>query len=174
MWQKTVKFNIIVLLLLALPFIVSCNDEDDIDAIFVGQTWYLGNFYTTSNWKDDNKGAPIYLRGQGEGTEVLNLINNNGRDVFYIAFQEKTFTAKGGSNTFSGTWHADGKKNTLTMEITSGSAPSGSDLSSRISRDFFNNIKDARFYRGNIYYLKFFPEEQKTYMQFSTNRVEKQ
>ena len=170
MWQNIVKFKFVALFMFMLPFIVSCNDEDDINAIFVGQTWYLGNFYTISNWKDDNKGNPVYLVNTDEGKQVLNLINNNGTGSFYISFQEKTFTAKGANNTFSGTWQADGKKITLTMDITSGSAPAGSDLPSRMSRDFYNNIKNAQFYLGNIYYLKFFPEDKKSYIQFSKNR----
>lgn len=173
MWQKIIKIRPLILFLIMLPFIASCNDEDDINAIFVGQTWYLGNFYTTSNWKDDNKSKPVYYTNTDEGKDVLSLINNNGTGVFYIAFQEKTFTAKGAGNTFSGTWLADGKKNTLVMNITSGSAPSGGDLSSRISRDFYNSIKNTRFYLGNIYYLKFFPEDKKSYIQVSKNRIEK-
>lgn len=170
MWQNTVKFKFVTLIMLILPFIVSCNNEDDINAIFVGHTWYLGNFYTTNNWKED--GSPIYFGKNGE--EVLNIINNNGTGRFYISFQENSFTAKGMGNTFSGNWQADGKKNTMTLNITSGSAPSGDDLASRISRDFYNSIKNTRFYLGNVYYLKLFPEDKKSYIQLSKNRREKQ
>lgn len=38
-----------VLFIGILGVFAGCNDEDDIEAIFIGQTWYVGDFYTTTN-----------------------------------------------------------------------------------------------------------------------------
>ncbi len=146
----------------------ACNDEDDIGAIFVGQTWYLGDFYETSNWKDDNNEVSLY-RGNAEAAEIM---RGNGTDCFFIAFQESTFRAKGLGNTFSGTWSADGKNNRLSFMITEGSAASGSGLEREITQKFYDCIRYAEYYRGNTIWLKFFPKDRKSFMQLTKNRRE--
>lgn len=157
-----------LLAMLLCIFTTSCNDEDDIEAIFSGQTWYLGDFYHTSNWKDDNNQKAVYSRNP----EAMKMIIANGRNRFYITFQEKTFTARGTGNTFSGTWSADGKTNELHINITQGNPSHGSGLEQEITRKFYDYIKSGKFYRGNTIWLKFFPEDRKSFMQLTKNRIE--
>lgn len=156
------------LVVLLSTLLWSCNDEDDIGAIFVGQTWYLGDFYETSDWKDDNNELSIY-RGNAEAAEIM---RGNGTDCFFITFQESTFRAKGLTNTFSGTWSADGKNNRLSFMITEGNAASGSGLEREITQKFYDCIRYAEYYRGNTIWLKFFPKDRKSFMQLTKNRRE--
>jgi len=152
--------------------LISCNDEDDIDAIFTGKTWYLGNFYTTNNWKDENSRNPYFSAEEKES--AVQIINAEGKDRFFIQFANHTFTAKGLRNTFSGTWDVDGKKNTLTFIITDGSVPPQSGvLADRISRLFYEGVQETSFYIGSTIYLKLFPTAKTTYLQFGKNRKEK-
>lgn len=155
------------LLPLVLMFaFVGCNDEDDIESIFVGQTWYLGDFYTTTNWKDDNNQRSVYETN----VEAVRLMRGNGQDRFYISFQESTFTAKGIGNTFSGTWSADGKTNRISFHVTQGASSSGSGLEQEITRKFYDYVNNAEFYRGNTIWIKFFPADRKSFMQLTKNR----
>lgn len=148
-----------------------CNDEDDIDAIFVDTTWYLGNFYSTSDWEDDNNRKPVYTgEKEEEMRKILNGEQGGDTNRFYITFSEGTFTAKGLGNTFSGTWQANGKKNTLNMTILQGQLPNGTGLTDEIIRKFYYGIKEASYYRGNVIYLKIFPENKKSFMQFGRER----
>lgn len=151
------KYKLVWLLLSAIWICNSCNDEDDIKAIFVGKTWKLSNYYTTTNWKDDDDRKPVYTFP--EGKDALEAINTAGKYV--ITFSEKTFAAQGGDNNFSGTWEADGKKNTLVFHITSSTSPS-----SKLSKDFFEAVKNAGYYRGDANIIKIYAEDQKSYMQF--------
>lgn len=166
------KIRLIAFVFCTLFIFSGCNDEDNINAIFVGKTWYLGNFYTTTNWKDDNNSKPVYRGDDSEGRKAVDAINAHGTGRFSISFHENTFTAIGLGNTFSGTWRADGKKNTISMVITEGSMPSPTgDIGNKISRDFYTNITNVQFYRGNTIFLKLFPEDKKSFMQFSRKRA---
>lgn len=153
-----------------IPLLHSCNNSDDIEAIFYEQKWYLGNFYTTTQWDDVNNRKPYF--SLSEETEAVKIINNNGQDRFFVTFNDhRTFTAKGLDNVFSGTYKVDGKNNTLTFNITNGNAPNDqSSLAKRINYMFYMNIKNCAFYYGSTIYLKFFPKEKRSFMQFSKNR----
>lgn len=158
-----------VLFIGTLGIFAGCNDEDDIEAIFIGQTWYVGDFYTTTNWKDDNNQKAVNTYENNK-----NIIRDYGKNRFYITFEDKTFTAKGITNTFSGTWSADGKENTITFLITDGSSSSGTTaLERQITMDFYNSIKNAKFYRGNTIWVKLYPEDKKRFVQLTKNRKEK-
>lgn len=159
-----VKF---ILMIGILSIFGGCNDTDDIKAIFMGQTWYLGDFYTTTNWKDDNN-YKIAMNTYDENKK--NIIRDFGKERFYISFQEETFTAKGLNNTFSGTWSADGKSNTISFLINNGSTPSGSGLAEQISKKFYESIKNAEFYRGNTIWIKIYPHDKKSFIQLTKNR----
>ena len=51
------KLRHIFYLLITLPLLWSCNNEDDINEIFVSGTWNVGNFYTGGKWHKVNDGA---------------------------------------------------------------------------------------------------------------------
>lgn len=149
------KLKPILLLIILLPFLWGCNDEDDINAIFSG-TWKLNNFYRTDDWKDDNSGTPIYPYNSDELKEII-----TGK--YRMSFSDRSFTAIGSTelNNLAGTWTADGKKNTINFVITV-----STNESSVIGKHFFEAIKNAAYYSGDINFLKLYPEDRKTYIQF--------
>lgn len=172
--MKKIKnyFALFLVGVILFPLLNSCNNEDDIEAIFVGQKWYLGNFYTTTQWDDFNNNQPYF--SASEELEARETINNNGRNCFYIYFNDdKHFTAQGLDNVFSGTYQANGKTNTLTFNITNGNAPNerGS-IPERINTLFYQIIQECGFYYGSTIYLKLFPQDRRSFMQFSKTRLE--
>lgn len=152
------KLKYLLLLFVLLPFLQGCNDEDDINAIFSG-SWKLNNFYTTTDWKDDHKSSAVYDNRTEEGRRVLQQINQG--DNFTINFGEGNFTGIADEKIFSGTWRADGKKNTVSVVITSGG--SSSDV---IGKRFIEALINARYYGGDINYLQLYSEERNAYIQF--------
>ena len=95
--------NILLLLTTLLSF-SSCSQEDDIEEIFVGRTWYM-------------TGATI--NGMRLNSEIKNFYTEAGEGAYYISFSAGTFRGVLSSGvTFSGTREADGKKQSIKMDIT--------------------------------------------------------
>ena len=89
---------------LVLLAYTACDREDDIDEIFVGKTWYMN-------------GATI--SGNKLNSDVRNFYTDAGTNAYYITFSSQTF--KGmltNGDSFSGTWSANGKKQTIKMKTT--------------------------------------------------------
>lgn len=69
-------------LLFVLPFLLSsCNQEDDINEIFVSGQWQLVNYYTGIDWNNYNANAkPTYTKP--EDLKVINafsiMFNDDG------------------------------------------------------------------------------------------------
>ena len=55
------KLKSILYLLIALPLLWSCNNEDNIEDIFSSGTWYLINFYGGGL---DDAGTPEFTRSE--------------------------------------------------------------------------------------------------------------
>ena len=53
------KLKSILYILMLLPFLWSCNNEDDVEEIFASGTWHVVDFYGKANW-DKRKGEPKY------------------------------------------------------------------------------------------------------------------
>lgn len=151
------KLKKFLLLLILLPFLHGCNNEDDIGAIFSG-TWKLNNFYTTTDWNNDRKSIAVYDLSTPGGRKAIEQINQSGK--FIINFSDGVFTATADDKTFSGTWQADGKNNTVFMKITAGGSSSDA-----IGKKFIDAIVTARFYKGDIHYLQLYSEGKDAYIQ---------
>lgn len=147
------KLKNLLSLLLFLPLLWGCNDEDDIDAIFISGTWNVGNFYTGGNWnKYDNDGArPIYTKE--DDFKALNRLT--------VTFLENgTLQGQIANGTFSANWEADGKNRTvLISNLKTSATPTGK------SKELIEALKNARHYKGDSNYLKLAPEDKKTYVQ---------
>lgn len=135
-----------------LPFLWSCNDEDDIDAIFISGTWDVRNFFTGGDWDKTNDGArPVYTKE--EDFKVLNQMT-----VSFLP--DGSVQGKTANGTFSANWEADGKGRTvLISNIKTSTAPTGK------SKQLIEALTNARFYKGDSNYLKLAPEDRKTYVQ---------
>lgn len=53
------KLKSILYILMLLPFLWSCNNEDDVEEIFASGTWHVVDFYGKANW-DKRNGEPKY------------------------------------------------------------------------------------------------------------------
>ncbi|MBR2191725.1 MAG: DUF4847 family protein [Bacteroidaceae bacterium] len=130
--------NFILLLIIALiPSLLatSCQNEDDIDAIFNGKTWFItGGCINGTNIT---------------GEELKSIYANS--NSFFLTFSASTFggVLVAGSNV-SGTWKADGKDQSIYLNFQSESNVNLSPLSSNI----YNVLKNAQHYSGDVNVLK--------------------
>ncbi len=149
------KLKHILYLLLVMPMLWSCNEEDDIDEIFISGTWNVVNYFGKANWEKRN-GDPVYKMYEKEGEQALRIIS-----TFSITFSENgTFTGTMQNANFSGNWQANGKDRTV--RLTFNGTPN---TSTRFNKEFIGYLKDAVFYQGDSNVLLLAPEEKKTYIQ---------
>ena len=148
------KLRHILCLLFALPLMTGCNNEDDINEIFISGTWNVGNFYIGGNWsKYDNDGArPKYTKE--EDIKTLNALTVN-------FLEDGTLQGQIATGTFSGKWSANGDGRTVSItNLKTNGTPSGK------SKEFIEALKNAAYYKGDSKYLKLAPQDKKTYVQF--------
>lgn len=62
------KLKSILYILMLLPFLWSCNNEDDVEEIFASGTWHVVDFYGKANWdKRNERRAQIQCNGTQSG-----------------------------------------------------------------------------------------------------------
>jgi len=148
-----VFLNFILLLIIALiPSLLatSCQNEDDIDAIFNGKTWFItGGCINGTNIKGDD----------------LKSIYANANSYF-LTFSASTFggVLVAGSNV-SGTWKADGKDQSIFLNFQSESNVNLSPLSSNI----YNILKNAKYYSGDVNVLRI-SQDDYNYIRLTSNK----
>lgn len=92
------RLQLLLYMTAALLTLTACNNEDDLDEIFVGKTWYM-----TSATVDD----------------ITNFYTSAGSSAYYITFSSTTFQGVlSAGNNFSGTWEANGKNQTIRLNFT--------------------------------------------------------
>lgn len=146
------KLKGIFYILVMLPLLWSCNDEDDINEIFISGTWNVGNFYSGGNWNKQNEsGLPKYTKE--EDLKVLNQMT--------ISFLDNgTLQGKTTNGTFTANWEANGKERTVRItNIKAVPSPTGK------GKEFIDALQAAAFYKGDSNYLKLGDEDRKTYVQ---------
>lgn len=152
------KLKFILYMLIVLPFLGSCNNEDDVEEIFASGTWYVVNYYGKANW-DKRNGEPKYKATDKEGRAALEVISK-----FTLVF--KTDGSLEGSmqnGSFKGTWQADGKDRTIRLDIE------GNPNTSNYNGEYINALRNAAFYQGDSNFIMLGPEDKKTYIQFKHN-----
>ena len=161
------KLKSILYILMLLPFLWSCNNEDDVEEIFASGTWHVVDFYGQANW-DKRNGEPKYNAMAhnpdktiaAEGRKALDIIHG-----FNITFKaDGTFTGSIQNGTIEGTWQADGKDRTVNINFTK--TPS----STSYNNEFIEALNNAIFYQGDSNVLLLAPEGKKTYIQFAHNK----
>ncbi len=150
------KAKSILLMLIALPFLMSCNNEDDVNTIFCSGTWHLLNMYTTSEWNKENitDSKPVYSPTNG-------LAELQGFTILFK--QDGSFAAGANGVSLSGTWTADGKSRKITISYT------GQATGSTLAKVYFEALKNGAYYRGTDKVLQIAPQEKNTFMQFKHN-----
>ena len=125
------------LLCLLLPLFVGCNEEDDIEGIFIERTWYVTSFL-------DAEGKPENINDQ-------ELANNPAN--YRIVFTPETFNAQAGTYVFSGRWTVDGKNQSIHFTMDSGTSGT-----SELSRALIDRLEKAVRYEGSYTYLRLYTE----------------
>ena len=148
------KLKYLLSILLVLPLMCSCQ-EDNVEEIFVGSgTWNVGNFYVGGKWeKFDNDGArAIYQKN--EDLKALNQMTV----IFHDDGTLSGTLSNGG--TFSAKWGANGKDRSIWVSnMKTSITPSGK------SKELIDALTNAAFYKGDTNYLKIAPEDKKSYVQ---------
>lgn len=97
------KIQLILYLTTALLALTACSQEDDIDEIFVGKTWYMNG---------------IVINGTTSSEETQNFYKGTDANCYFITFSSDTFQGRLSSGVnFSGTWEADGKHQTIMLHL---------------------------------------------------------
>ena len=97
------KIRLILYLTTALFALTACSNEDDIDEIFVGKTWYM---------------TGIVINGTTSSEETRNFYKDADANCYFITFSSDNFQGKLSSDVnFSGTWEANGKHQTITLHL---------------------------------------------------------
>lgn len=147
------KLKYLLSILLLLPLICSCQ-EDNIEDIFVNSgTWNVGNFYVGGKWEKNNDGAKaIYQKNEDiKALNQLTVIFHEDGVISGTLLNGGTFTAK---------WSANGKdRSILISDLNTSVTPKGK------SKELIDALTNAAFYKGDSNYLKIAPENKKSYVQ---------
>ena len=124
-----------MLILIPVLIITSCENEDDIEAIFNGKTWKI-------------TGAAI--KGQTINGEELKQLYTS-EQAYTILFNAGTFVATfAPGSSVSGTWKANGKKQTFSVNVTESTGVNATELSESLYAIF----RSAKKYSGDVNILK--------------------
>ena len=146
------KLKHLLYLILALPLFWGCNNEDDVNEIFVSGTWNVGNFYNGGDWNKLNDGArPKY---QPDDLKALNFLT--------VTFMEDgTISGRISNGSFTANWKANGDDRTISItQLKTTATPSGK------SKELIEALKNAAYYKGDSKVLKLAPQDKKSYVQF--------
>ena len=147
------KLKHLLYLFLTLTLLWGCNNEDDIDEIFVSGTWNVGNFYNGGDWNKVNDGARVKYTKE-EDIKALNYLT-----VTFL--KDGTIQGRMNNGTFTAKWKANGEDRTVSItQLNTTATPSGK------SKELIEALKNAAYYKGDSNYLKLAPLDKKTYVQF--------
>lgn len=161
------KLKSTLYILLAIPFLWSCDNEDDVDKILVSGTWYVfdfwdsdvGDFKYISMVKDSDKEVSL------EGESSLETIRK-----FTIAFKiGGSFSGTMEYGSFSGTWEAKGSGDRpITLTFTSITTSS-----SALDQEYLERLQTVKYYRGDSEsYLHLVSSDKKNYIQFKHDNTD--
>lgn len=164
-----------LLLLLVIFTLASCNDSDDVIAIFTGKTWKLNAIYHSgredrSYWidKDGNPNAEAFeesLKKKKEtGTFTVRFDGAQEGDLII-----GTFSGVGYNATFTGEWSCNADNRQINIRSFT---PNGSD-SDVLAKAFVNAMQNVISYRSNSdinnLHLDFKEKELTKYMSFTVS-----
>ena len=147
------KLKHVLYLIWTLPLLWGCNNEDNVDEIFVSGTWNVGNFYNGGDWNRLNDGArPAYTKE--DDLKALNYLT-----VTFL--EDGTLQGRMNNGTFTANWQANGEDRTISItQLKTTATPSGK------SKQLVEALKNAAYYKGDSKVLKLAPQDKKSYVQF--------
>ena len=147
------KLKHVLYLIWTLPLLWGCNNEDNVDEIFVSGTWNVGNFYNGGDWNRLNDGArPAYTKE--DDLKALNYLT-----VTFL--EDGTLQGRMNNGTFTAHWKANGEDRTISItQLKTTATPSGK------SKQLVEALENAAYYKGDSKVLKLAPQDKKSYVQF--------
>ena len=147
------KLKHVLYLMLTLPLLWGCNNEDNVDEIFISGTWNVGNFYNGGDWDKLNDGArPAYTKE--DDLKALNYLT-----VTFL--EDGTLQGRMNNGTFTANWKANGEDRTISItQLRTTATPSGK------SKQLVEALENAAYYKGDSKVLKLAPQNKKSYVQF--------
>lgn len=146
------KIKFLLLTLLMIPFLQSCDNEDDVLGIFTRKTWKMTGIYDSKDVKNPYKG---YWSNEESFNASMDKLNNSSN--FIIAFSgAKTegslvsgeYSGRVTSTDCSGNWWADAENNSFSTSKQSGS---DNDI---LGQAFLTGLKEAYKYDGDYNNLR--------------------
>lgn len=148
--------SVALLFLLSLPMLSGCSKKDDVKVIFTGKTWKMSYIFREGNakayvnfWYDDREAEQASIELQkAAGNYEVEFTGASLDGIFQGAM-----VAKGVKSTLSGSWRADGDKQTLNTFNMNWS----SEESDILAKQFQKGLNNAYKYTGDsnalyIYY----------------------
>lgn len=147
------KLKHVLYLILTLPLLWGCNNEDNVDEIFVSGTWNVGNFYNGGDWDKLNDGArPAFTKE--DDLKALNYLT-----VTFL--EDGILQGRMNNGTFTANWKANGEDRTISItQLRTTATPSGK------SKQLVEALENAAYYKGDSKVLKLAPQNKKSYVQF--------
>ena len=147
------KLKHVLYLMLTLPLLWGCNNEDNVDEIFVSGTWNVGNFYNGGDWDKLHDGArPAFTKE--DDLKALNYLT-----VTFL--EDGTLQGRMNNGTFTAHWKANGEDRTISItQLRTTATPSGK------SKQLVEALENAAYYKGDSKVLKLAPQNKKSYVQF--------
>ena len=113
-----VKIKLLFAIIFMVAFSVSCDTEDDINSIFVGNTWYVNGF--TINGKSAG------------GDEIKTLYADANAFSIYFSSSNSFNGMLSTGCTISGNWVANGKNQTIAFSFNNTSCPDSSPIGNTV------------------------------------------
>ncbi len=132
-----------------LPLLVACNDEDDIDAIFMGRTWKLSRIMLN---KSTSALSP----------EEQEKVSKSADNCFIVSFSGESFSGRTLNETFGGTWTVDGKNQAISFTFK-GNIPHPTDMASQKMLEILQN---ANKYGGDTRNLEIRRADDSSFLLF--------
>jgi hypothetical protein len=135
--------SLIMMLLMLLPTLTSCNDTDDVQSIFTGRSWKL-TYITQKNkhawYKFSDVTDEIYKQYDPVSGTKSFVISFTGIATDELITGDMSGT---GAATLSGTWSANGKTNKFSATVSKSSA------NDALAKKIVEGLKNATSYTGD-------------------------
>lgn len=141
----------LLLMLVLLPLLSGCNNEDDVIEILTGKTWKLSRLtnkdsnaqFYPSLWNNDNKAMEESLKKLYDREETFTLtFEGTELDGELMGTH---ITGQGINSSVSGTWKADSKSQSLSFNVKI----SGSE-NDALAKAFVNGLQNVYKYEGDV------------------------
>lgn len=160
--MKRIRKDIGILLLFCatLPLLSSCNNTDDLTEIFTGKTWKMSRL---TNKNSEAQFYPGIWNSQEAKKKSLNQLKQEG--CFTLRFEGTeldgemigaSLSGRGINTSFTGTWNADGKNQSLTLSLKTDGSTEGDPL----AKAFINGLRNVYKYEGDANSLTLFYKDK--------------